>query len=731
MESVKTVARLDTSLIESTQAWATIEDRIDGFRKGVQLYPHQETIIRSLCDLEDGRVLTINQASTATRHPLVAESASCVLSEPFGSGKTIMLLGLILSRPIPKRAIPVHVNIPKSSSGTSSADKTSYFQHDIVRIHTGPSALIRPTLIVVGAAVLVQWERAIEQFTTLRVLVVGDFYGVVEFRKHFQARTLSRYDVVLLKNGAVTGKLDLKDGKKDYRSMVSAIDSIVSGSCWARVIYDDFDTIMLPGDAVALDALFSVYVSSSKRVASTQAIKRREFASIADAIMDSRPHLKSVTCDPVLFGAFNVRNTADYTRDSMSIPRAEGFRYVYVNPDDNYIGLLGAMDDEEATRIMEMLNGDAVETAAGELGIEATSVAEIFQRVLDKKWVRYRHDITVLAVATKMRDYVDRLPVGVHTLETLDTVRASIVKGVLPQVQVKSATLVRDISDIIVEYTRLKDEDGRAVERVISNVKEGECQICCLPLEGSSVFIIKCCGLIVCSECGVKGTNLKKAYDYKSRTTTVHGACANCRATIYPKTDLVFLDQNFDIEQLINTNALEDEPVPVDEPVNTSAPIKQAIRNPKLRALLAIIRGEVADEREKIDLNIPHLVAGTKNIPGTGPRKVLVFANYNETLKLVEDFLGENSIEFLRLGGTYHEKAKTIEMFKHRGQVLIVNSQETCAGVNAQFATDLVFMHKIMDTAVEGQVAGRLQRIGRTCNARFHYLCYKNEAGRV
>ncbi len=108
-------------------------------------------------------------------------------------------------------------------------------------------------------------------------------------------------------------------------------------------------------------------------------------------------------------------------------------------------------------------------------------------------------------------------------------------------------------------------------------------------------------------------------------------------------------------------------------------------------------------------------------------RKVLVFANYNETLNLIEDALATNEIAYLRLGGTAQDKAKTIEKFRQSGRVLLINSREQCAGMNLEFATDLVYFHKILNKHLEAQVAGRGQRIGRKYNLRIHYLSYKNE----
>jgi hypothetical protein len=55
------------------------------------------------------------------------------------------------------------------------------------------------------------------------------------------------------------------------------------------------------------------------------------------------------------------------------------------------------------------------------------------------------------------------------------------------------------------DYLLQKEQDGLAINRVIDNIKEGSCQVCSLPLEDMDAFIVRCCGLIVCDVCGIKG----------------------------------------------------------------------------------------------------------------------------------------------------------------------------------------------------------------------------------
>lgn len=743
---------LDTQ-IELNEGFDAI-DTPEGFKSHVQLYPHQATVVKALVDVEDRRVVTVRTTDydEITSGEVKIETSAMVLSEPFGSGKTIEILAMILVRPIPK-AYPVHANsitikVEQPRDRYRRGDKPKQlFRHEIVRKFTGPDALIRPNLIVVGSSVLVQWENAIKEFTNLKCFVVGDYYRLQQFLQMYRSGKVKAYDIILLKNGKVTGNFVLPgedpSQTKDYRSLISVIGKMTANSCWSRVIYDDFDTISIPPGSGAINALFTVYVSATTKAEPMGKTPIVKYNSILDAVRERTVPLNLVVKDKSLFTNFNIRNTAEFVEASTKIPIINGFRYVYNNPDDNYIRLLGAMGEQDANNIMEMLNGDAIGTAAEALGIKTTSVADIFQRMLDKKYEKYLHDQDVLETLDKVRKNV--LPTlephfedKQHSGAELDAIRSQICKKQIPNPKYYSTNLERLIDELTVEFQQAKEQDGMAINRVIDNIKEGECQVCRLPLEEFDTFIVRCCGLIVCDVCGIKGSNLSKRYNYRLKAETIYGSCANCKAEVFPQTDLIFVDRNFNMEALLTAKGDEKpaEPLPevaVEETVEDDTPKEPEIKNPKLKALRAIIRGEVPDAREEISIKIPHLIQGRVDnpAPADAERKVLVFANYNETLNLVESFLVEQGITFLRLGGTYQEKAATVKKFKTYGQVMLINSQQHCAGLHLSFASDLVFMHHILDQAVSSQVCGRIQRIGRIYNGKIHFLCYKNEAARV
>lgn len=723
----------------------------------IELLPHQCVAVKAMLDIEDKRVVTLDTRAfnKITSDEVQVETSGVVLSEKFGSGKTIEILAFILHRPVPK-AFPAHVNSViiginnrhdysfKGNERDGRYGTRSNFRCEVVRRFTGPDALIRPNLVIVGSSVLVQWENAVRDFTNLKYLVVGGHHDVKKFIKLYREKKLNAFDIILVKNGVVTGALDIpnesKTGNaKDHRAMISAIANITAESCWSRVIYDDFDTISIPKGTPALNALFSVYVSATTKQDSYHRLPALGYKNIVEALRSKQTPLEHIINDHALFKVFNVRNNSDFTEASTKITKINGFCYVYANPDDNFIRLLGAMGQDDANNIMEMLNGDAIGTAADALGIKTNSVADIFQRVLDNKYEKFIHDQDVLAILERVKsDLITKLEPHEdgkrHSATDLEALRAQIIKKTMPTPKYYSVNFDQFIDEMTAEFRIAKEQDGIAINRVIDNIKEGMCQVCTLPLIDFDTFIVRCCGLIVCDVCGIKGNQITKRYDYKVKGEVICGSCANCKTVIYPQKDLIFVDKNFDMEAILKAKGDEKPAEPIVEPVVEPDPVEETpsepeIKNPKLKALLSIIKGEIPESREKIDINIPHLLTGCVDIEPdlTRQRKILLFANFNETLNLVENFLNERSIPFLRLGGTYQEKAEIVRQFKKHGTVLLINSQQNCAGLNIQFATDLVYFHKITDRNIEAQVAGRAQRIGRTENLRIHYLVYKNE----
>lgn len=110
-------------------------------------------------------------------------------------------------------------------------------------------------------------------------------------------------------------------------------------------------------------------------------------------------------------------------------------------------------------------------------------------------------------------------------------------------------------------------------------------------------------------------------------------------------------------------------------------------------------------------------------------KKVLVFAEYRETLEKIDNVLKKNSIKCstLDLRGI----KKKIEEYKSSTDcnILLINSVQLGSGINLENTTDVILFHKF-DTALEKQVIGRAHRPGREIQLKIWYLLNQNELGR-
>jgi hypothetical protein len=206
--------------------------------------------------------------------------------------------------------------------------------------------IIKATLIVVGPSVCYQWCSAIEKFTTLSYIRIDNIY---QYRKFCLLTPSSLPDIVVLKNGTMcdgTIKMTTISAMRAYTKL--------NNLKWARVVYDDFDVCNMRIDEIP--HLWRVLVSSTDGINNEQ---RK---------------------------TFEVRFMDYYRSISLKIPKIYTTRYTFHNTDGTLVQILGRIDNMDD--MVEMLNGDAIQTAAERLGIKSKSVADIFSRVLDNNYTK-------------------------------------------------------------------------------------------------------------------------------------------------------------------------------------------------------------------------------------------------------------------------------------------------------------------------------------------------------
>lgn len=330
------------------------------------------------------------------------------------------------------------------------------------------------------------------------------------------------------------------------------------------------------------------------------------------------------------------------------------------------------------------------------------------------------------------------------------------------------------------------DEQDKALKRLRDNFRNDECSICLLEFE-NNVFILKCCGYSICETCVHKGTQMNTSRskldgscpNCKSPITFTDLIALDPSIDIKQLTDEeVFKSQLIkaqneaqkttdEVQTVINQVAeheekrddSDDDGDLIAAQVNEAANANQlpAIDYDKLHAKVKVLYDIVNDVLPKRDVPVTtkrniatnlfnqicnmqennrsyELDEKLMNIissdvildrPPTEKKKIIVFANYCETLTIVRDQLpGMTMI----LHGTAKQMHYQLREFKNNDiPILLINSQKHCAGINAQFASDLVFFHKIINPALEAQVEGRIQRLGRKYSANIHFILYNNE----
>ena len=757
-DGFKNILRLD-------ETYAKV-DTPEGFK--ITLLPHQQVIIRAMQDLEQNRYIRVtglqrNQMEIPDEG--VIETCAGVLSDKLGSGKTYDILGLIAhgkNNRIPKTSNISALPLARRDRMVKMLHRNAYdlsnYDHigcktEVRRVY---NKFIPLTLIFVSKSVLLQWQKAINENTNLKVFMIENIFSMKVFyrmlfkpNKNDNIQKLLTYDIILIKNGDISGLFEPEELKETHlegvgvKKILSVFGELFKDFCFERVVLDDFDTLGIPNNAFTIPALFTWFVSATKK-AITSNNKEYESKTIIDAVTNYRPAYTSVWKNRNLFTFFNISCDEKFVDNSTQASKVEFYSYQFHNPNEQYIGLLGAMGTADAHQIMEALNGDAINTAAGEVGIKSTSVADIFEKVLDNKWNIYKKNLEVEKYLIRVDGYLGELrprddDEG-YSNTVLDKFRKNLRKPgpfdvIISTIKYQDEGATGVFEEVRSANAASKEENGKAINRVKDNLKQGECPITCEPLANcSGVVIMKCCGVTISTEAASWSLKLHSS----GGINNVAGVCPHCRRQIN-FSQLILVDKELKFEDIINESIEVPEPLPIEVSPD-GEPVENEEFN-KFSCITRIIQGldetdpEIIKVRVKREIKIPGMLVGNydKGIAPVSDRKVLVYASFGETLDLLTKRLIDKGISFLRVQGTTRQIEDMVSRYNLPNSnpesisVLLINGAQYCAGLNLQVTTDLIYTHKIIDHNVESQVAGRASRYGREHNLRIHYVLYDNE----
>jgi hypothetical protein len=539
---------------------------------------------------------------------------------------------------------------------------------------------------------------------------------------------INNYNIVVAKNGNITGQFGIKgynerQNDKTQRKIYNIIANMSRNKAWSRVIIDDYDIIKLPQPTGFIAARFTWFISATdfNACGNNDYAIRDEHKTMKMAVAYNNIDLKRLVSRFYLKKTFNVCNVEKFTEDSISVGKPEFRVYPLVNKNKQYVQMIGAMAGNDAYEIMEMLNGDAIETAAEKAGIKSNSIVDIFKKILEKQYDAY-------ALAVNTLGFIATLDIpGFNTLDDPDEEDVYHQKHVYNQrpIEYNYPGIKTKVLTVKEHCINRKKIAGVAIDRVKDNIKEGDCPICMNPLDGDDTIIMRKCGTIVCSDCGIQGSQLRR--DGKTLT----GKCPKCRRPI-AFTDLIFMNADFDLKSItdVGTTTLIEEKKEVKEVKEVKEENDEELT--KIQTLIRIIEGKRAIRHLKKKVGIRGMLAGNRELPDApnNKRKVIIFSKFNESLNDMEKKMTEACIKFKRLGGTTDQIHAVACEFQdsHDGvNVLLINGEKYASGLNLQTATDLVFMHKIIDRNIEAQIIGRIQRLGRQYKAYVHYILYNEE----
>lgn len=690
-------------------------------------------------------------------------SCAGVLSNALGSGKTATILGLISHNPVPSYGPMYPVTIDYFASATTNKAGFGSVRGVLLKKF---SVVHRPALIFTGYGVLRQWEGEVTKFNpSLKCFVVDGVHSLKTFYKLVHSDRINSYDLILIKNKTISGEFkfehdELAESIVDYRvrSIYNIVCVMCRNMCFTRVIVDDFDTIGVPGLAGNLNALFTWFVSSTEASICRKIWHNKEHTDIRSLVHHNNIVYSDITQNKILYNLFNIHADPEFYKAYISVGIPRFFLYKFRNPSGKVLDLINCMTGDKVSEIMEALNGDAIDEAARLAGIEASDPNQIFKLLLQKNYESLAESRDILDKFKKYFNRIDleELPPFKDNPDQDDTYTRRDVRAARP-LEWRYPGIKTLLNEEEEKWTAVYKECTQCLEKFKSAVKNNECQVCCCELDDpdENYCILPCCHEIIHAECAVRGCNFRK----ESRTVgdVIIGNCPFDKSHVVFMNKLCYIKSGFDLNQIDESKFVDAE-----SPVVASSTPDSKRERTKFDAIVDLIKGLQPPEQTRINISIPNLLLGDNELSEAAyltdypsvvssmeaagyntvvaehiakwtvvnwkPR-VLVFANFDETLDKVTETLKTNNINFERLGGHQRPLRETVMNFDAgRTDVLLINSTAHCSSLNLQVATDLIFTHRIIDPHIESQVTGRIQREGRSCNARIHFIMYENEA---
>ena len=746
------------------------------------LFPPQKALLAAMQATECKPFAKVEDARCAEEWAPILQTRVGRLAAQPAFGKTVLSLALVCSQRVPVRLPDQQplMTYPVVGAGHRCGNRANIIvtrgggTYDPVGVGFIPEVAVRYsrylplTIVAASANVISQWESETRRFTELRYFIIENVRSMHKFQELYHRGEAANLDLVFVKAGRVTTSFVVKgepphQGKSKNRSLFEALARVLEGVPVARLIIDDYDTLKLGSDDCFVPALFTWLVSATRRQTTARATIRTDYATIEDFfranLMTSFPIL-GVALDDIINKVFSLQCAPEFVDAHINSTKIE-FRRIYVRG-GQFVAILRDLDVTED--IIEMVNADAVGTAAQSLGIVAQTIGDVVHRVVGIHLDKLRNAVQVLGRTAQARESLaGRQSFHENNLDLVKELRATIKDGSDDEFATALAGFAGLSPEASAALKSLEtwaeeqcDKHGKTLNRMRDNIREGRCQCCMLPFEKGddaepAYILAGCCQIIVCETCITRklGTN-KKAFIRR---------CPHCLHDIKIKTGLIRVGAELDLEAALNDeiviNADPDDSLEI-KPAATIAEgpaidLLDTFNNPKLKALIQLIRAEIrmgvvgADGVDGVvgaidcirDVRTPPyvegLLDGRQDIPWARgqPRKFLIFTMHAESTRLIANTCEALAIPFSILRGVRAQKDEAVRALREEADVMLVTSAKDCGGLNLPFVSHIVFYHHILDRNVEVQVAARGQRLGRKGNLEIITLINEAEAERL
>ena len=687
-------------------------------KPNITLCTHQRIDISAMCKIENniGKKWDVVPCRPAY-------VGSGVLSEPFGSGKTLIILGLIATNCMPLPSKKVSLTISKE-----------------LTIDITYRKVLHPTLIFVGSNVLGQWKNEIIEKTHLKVMKISTVNDVRKLEDMVYGRSetnINSFDIILVKNGKISVDYDIPGyinpkntvHKKMFIWNIIANFTLNAQYAWKRVIIDDIDTIGIPSHFIRMHTLFTWIVSGSQNLIPMDSMKPVPLYKVSrDALEHFDMFVDKQFADlRIARESLDIHCRREFTSSMVDTGKPSFYLYVFENPHEDVIEMIGSISAD----IMEMLNGDAIETAAKEVGSHSSNVNDVFQKILGdqfNEWKTEKAHITYIKTTKSNYPSLPEPPRDKNNRQMEQFNEADFNK--MKIVKFKFSSVPPLIEKYLPIHTKKHEEASIKIQRVKDNISAMDCPICFEDLDMETTFIHKCCGNITCKVCSIEASKFMA----NEKKTDYFGKCSKCSAKLSFKNDIIVLDKNFDLSK-INEDVLDydaDADRLAREAEEAAALEEEPKNEPlsKIDVLMQIINQDIKYKRSTIQMDVQNLLIGSKDLPEAKPdeRAFVVCTSYEEIINKILNQCKAEGIPAAHLQGSAEHMDMTITEFREkRIKLLIINQKKHAGGLNLQFATDLIFIQKMANPELEKQVMGRLQRYGRTTKANIHILVYQKE----